>query len=70
MKNVYTVNLVKPVKMDASGHHFTGKETSWLHVTASSFENALAAVRAKYPDVGIRSINVLNYDGVPIVAGE
>ncbi len=69
MKNVYSVKLVRPVSMNASPH-FGGKETGWVYVVASSFENACDAVRRKYPAAEIKGIDLLNYTGVPIVIGD
>lgn len=70
MSNVYIVKLSNPVQMDHTGHHFTGKETTWLHVVASSFENAIKAVSYKYPTAVVIGIDMLNYTGTPIVIGE
>ncbi len=70
MKYVYVVKLAMPVKMQPAGHHYSGKETSWLHVVASSYANAVTAVEAKYGPVCIVGINCLNYNDVPIVVGE
>lgn len=69
MMNVYSVKLTKSVKVEPA-HHFGGKETIWLYVTASSFENALAAVAEKYPGAEVSTVNLMNYTGVPIVAGK
>jgi hypothetical protein len=69
MRNVYTVKLASQVKTEP-GHHFSGKETSWIYVVASSFELAIAAVQLKYPGASIRGIDLMNYTGVPIVAGD
>ena len=71
MKNVYTAQLAKPVKTDPGAPmSFSGKESSYLHVIASTFANAVEAVHKKYPGVEIRGISLLNYMGVPIVIGD
>jgi hypothetical protein len=71
MKNVYVVQLAEPVtiQLDAAPH-FSGKSTSHVYVVASTFNNAIRAAELKYPGVAIRSINLMNYSGLPIVAGE
>jgi hypothetical protein len=70
VRNVYCVKLGKPVRTEPTGHHFTGKETSWLYVLASSFPAAVAAVERKYPGAEIRGVDLVNYTGVPIVLGD
>ncbi len=70
MRNVYCVKLAKPVKTEPAGHHFTGRETMWLHVVASSFPAAVAAVEKKYPGAEVRGVDLLNYSGIPIVLGD
>jgi hypothetical protein len=70
VKNVYTVKLAVPVKTEPAVHGFSGKSSTYLYVVASSFDNALKAVAAKYPDSEVRGIDMLNYAGVPIVAGD
>lgn len=67
--NVYVVQLVGTIKCEQSSA-FAGKESSHLYVTASTFENALAAVREKHPSHVVRSISQQNYLSLPIVAGE
>jgi hypothetical protein len=69
MRNVYCAKLCKPVKMETSAH-FSGRETMWLYVVASSFSNAHDAVIQKYPGAEIRGIDLINYTGVPIVLGD
>lgn len=69
--NVYTAQLAKPVKTEPGAPmSFSGRESTYLHVVASSFENVVAAVMKKHPDAEIRGISLLNYMGVPIVIGE
>lgn len=68
-RNVYTVQLDKAVKVGGISPHF-GRETSHLYVTATSFENALAAVRKLYPDVQVRNVSYVNYSGVPVIPGD
>ncbi len=70
MRNIYCVKLARPVPMTPSGHHYSGKETTWLHVVASSIANAVAAVEMKYPGAEVRGVDVLNYTGTPIVLGD
>jgi hypothetical protein len=70
MRNVYSVKLAKPVGMVPGGAHFSGNQTSWLYVAASTFHDAEQAVLAKYPAAEIRGIDLLNYSGVPIVVGD
>lgn len=69
MLNLYTVKLSKPLKLPSVTPQF-GRETSNLFVVASSFDNALLAAVAKYPEVEIRGVDLLNYAGTPIVIGE
>lgn len=70
MRNVYIVKLGHPIKTDACSPGFSGKESSWLYVVASSFANAHDAVLKKYPYAEIRGVDLMNYTGVPIVIGD
>lgn len=70
MKNIYSVQLVKPVKTESHVHGFSGKESSNVFVIASTFATAAEAVNAKYPGVEVRGITMMNYLGMPIVIGE
>lgn len=69
MLNLYTVKLAKPLKLPSVTPQF-GRETSTLFVVASSFDDAILASVAKYPEIEIRGIDLLNYAGTPIVIGE
>jgi hypothetical protein len=69
VRNVYCVKLAKPVKVDA-GTPFSGRESMWLYVVASSFAAAHDAVEKKYPGAEIRGIDLMNYTGIPIVLGD
>lgn len=68
MTNVYVVKLAKGVKLDASPH-FGGSPTTHVYVVASSFALAQEAVERKYSGIEVRGIDLLNYQGVPIVVG-
>jgi hypothetical protein len=70
MRNVYCVKLAKPVKTEPAPSHFSGRESTWLYVVASSFANAAAAVEAKHPGAEVRGIDLMNYTGIPIVLGD
>ncbi len=69
MRNVYIVRLASAVKCESAAPFF-GRESTHLYVTASSFENAIEAVRRKYPGCSVRGIDQANYLGVPVVAGD
>lgn len=58
-KNVYTVKLAKPVKTDQHLHGFSGKESMWLYVVATSFSGAHDAVLKKYPEAEIRGVDLM-----------
>lgn len=70
MRNVYSVKLAKPVKIESAGPHFGGAPTTYLYVVASSFAAAHDAVERKYPDAEVRGIDLMNYTGIPIVLGD
>ena len=67
--NVYLVELSKPVKVDSTAPHFSGKDTDWIYVTASSFPEAEAATKKRHTGCKIVSIRLLD-EGTPILAGE
>ncbi len=69
MKNVYCIRLTKPIET-VPGVMFSGKGSNHLYVVASTIVAALAAVSEKYPGVEIRGMDVINYQGVPIVVGD
>ncbi len=69
MRNVYIVRLAGAVKCETTAP-FSGRESTHLYVTASCFEKAIEAVQRKYPGCQIRGIDLANYAGVPVVAGD